>query len=448
VTAALTDSGAPSPERRCILDLLNTPDTRVQRFQDPGTGRFFTYLGGGVRGRCRDQDITILADSAESYEGSDLHLLIGRVQYREPRYAIDADRATYFRSEERLLFQDHVHVELREADATLDGPYLEYFRPLAGVRPRARIVARQRPRLTYIERDSTGTPRPPMHVDANTIIGEGDSTFHATGSVRIERTDVIATSDSATLEAGGQFARLMIGPVIESTGDKPFTLRGRVVDLHGTEREINRVVAIDSGRAVSDEFTLTADTIDLRVTASRLQRAFAFGTTGAYAITPGRDVLADSLDIVMPDQRIREMRAIGKAYVESDPDTLRILSDERDWMRGDTLIARFDSVAASDTAQPLLRDLFASGDASAYYQIAPDSGRRGRPGVNYITGRVLRLVFADGEVDTVTVTDQVSGVYLAPVVPAPPAGTVNPRPPAAIPPRRPPRAHSPDSARR
>jgi lipopolysaccharide export system protein LptA len=440
------DSTLPPQERRCILDLTNTDDTRVQYLVDPGTGRRFTYLGGGVRGRCRNQDITIEADSAESYEGSDLHLLIGRVRYREPRYAIDSDRATYFRAEERILFERNVHVKLSQQQATMDGPHLEYFRPIEGVRPQARMVARQRPRLTYIERDSAGVEQPPAHVDANTIVADGDSTFHASGQVRLERTDILATSDSATLDASGQFARLLVGPVIRSTGEKPFTLTGRVVNLHGTEREVNRVVAIDSGRAVSDDFTLTADTIDLRMETNRLQRAFAFGNTGAYAITPGRDVIADSMDIIMPGQRIRELRAIGKAYAESDPDSLRIVSDERDWIRGDTLIALFDSAAAGDTTQPRLLELFASGEASAYYQIAPDSGDRSRPGVNYVTGRVLRLEFADGEVESVTVTDQVSGVYLAPLPPGATGGTGTNRPPGTPPPIRPQTA--PPGARR
>lgn len=429
---------APEPEKRCILDLTNREDTRVQRIQDPTTKKYFTYIGGGVFGRCRDQEITIEADSAESYEVNNLHILIGRVKYHEPRYSIEADRATYFRAEERILFQGNVRTQMQEQDARMVGQQLEYFRPAEGIRTRARIVATQRPQLTYVEVDSvTREQRPPMHVWANVITGEGDSTFHASGQVRLERTDVIATSDSATLYANGQYARLMKEPLIESTGEQAFTLRGREIMMFGTGRAVERVLAVDSGRAVSAQFTLTADTIDLRVIASQLQRAFAFGNTGAYAITPGRDILADSLDIVMPQQRIRELRAIGKAYAESDPDTVRIESDERDWIRGDTLIARFDSVANTDSSPPRLRDLFASGDASAYYQIPADSTSRSRPGINYITGRVIRLVFDSIAVQSVTVTDQVSGVYLAPL----PADSV--APPAGTPPRRPPARQAP-----
>lgn len=435
---------APETERRCVLDLPNTPLTRALYIVDPITKKAFTVSGGGIVGHCRGQDITITADSGESYEVNDLHILIGNVKYRETKYAIDAQRVTYFRAEERLLFQGNVHAVMTQDAATLDGQQLEYFRPVRGLRDRERVVATQRPRLTYVEKDSTGRDQPPIVVLGNTILGEGDSTFYATGDVRIERTDVIATGDSAMLDGARRFSRLMKGPVVESLGDRPFTLKGKVIDMYGAARQLDRVVAIDSASAVSKEFTVVSDTLDLRIANRKLNRAFAFGPSGARATTPERDIIADSMDIIMPDQRIRELRAIGKAFAESDPDTVRVRSEERDWIRGDTLIARFDSVATADTTQPPIRDLFASGEASAYYQMPADSVDRSRPGINYVTGRVIRLTFKDGDVETVTVTDQASGVYLAPL----PADSVRrpgaARPPGAVPPatRRPPRPAS------
>ncbi len=429
-----------APERRCVLDLLNTDSTRAQRIQDPTTKKHFTYVGGGLVGKCRGQDITIEADSAESYEINDLHILIGNVKYRETRYAIDARRVTYFRAEERLLFQEDVHAVMTKEAASLDAVQLEYFRPVRGIRDRERIVATQRPRLTYVEKDSAGRDQPPVTVLANTIIGDGDSTFHAMGDVRLERSDLTAVGDSALLDGAHHFSRLMKGPVVESRGTQPYTLKGRVIELYGAGRQVERVMAIDSASATSKEFTLRSDTIDLRVKGEKLDRAFAFGPSGAFATTKERDIVADSLDIVMPGQRIRELRAIGKAFAESDPDSTKIVSDERDWIRGDTLIARFDSVAASDTTTPRIRDLFASGEASAYYQIAADSGDRSRPGINYVTGRVIRLTFQANEVQNVTVTDQVSGVFLAPVAVDSAATPRRPaRPPAPAPgARRPP----------
>lgn len=427
-------TAASEPERQCTLDLTNTPQTRFGRVVDPATGTSFNTFGGGIAGNCRGQNIRITADSAESYDVNDLHLLIGSVRYRETKYEIDADRVTYFRAEERLLFQGNVHARMIQDAATLDGPQLEYWRPVRGLRIRERVIATQRPRLTYAEKDSAGRDQPPMVVLGNTIVSEGDSTFVAVGDVRLDRGDVTATADSALLDGARRFSRLMRRPVVESRGQRPFTLKGRVIEMYGAGRQLDRVVAIDSGRAVASEFTVVSDTIDLRLSNRQLHRAFAFGSTGARATTTERDIIADSLDILMPGQRIQELRAIGKAYAESDPDSARIISDERDWIRGDTLIARFDSIAPNDTTQPRIRDLYASGSASAYYQMAADTARRSKPGINYVTGRVIRLSFNDREVETVTVTDQASGIYLEPL----PADSVRRPPAATIPPRRPP----------
>ncbi len=429
---------APAPERRCLLDLPNTTVTRVQRVIDPVTGKAFTYAGGGIVGNCRGQNIHITADSAESYEANDLHILIGNVKYREEKYTIDAKRATYYKTEERLVFQDSVHAVMTKDAATLDGQVLEYFRAVRGIRDKQRVLATQRPRLTYIEKDSAGRDQEPIIVLGNTILGEGDSTFFAMGDVRIERTDVLATGDSAVFDGARRYSRLMKGPVVESKGDEPFTLKGRVIDMFGEAKQLDRVVAIDSANAVSKGFNVVSDTIDLRVADRKLNRAFAFGPSGAHATTPERDIIADSLDIIMPNQRIRELRAVGKAFAESDPDTVRIKGDERDWIRGDTLIALFDSVAATDTTQPPIRELFASTDASAYYQVAGDSASGNKPGINYVTGRVIRLTFKERAVETVTVTDQVSGLYLAPLPSDSIRRPASTRPPTPGPVRRPP----------
>ena len=186
----------------------------MQRVVDPVTKKAFTYTGGGIVGNCRGQNIHITADSAESYEVNDLHILIGNVKYREAKYAIDADRVTYFRAEERLLFQGNVHAVMTKDAATLDGPQLEYFRPVRGIRDKERVLATQRPKLTYVEKDSAGRDQPPIIVLGNTILGEGDSTFYAMGDVRIERTDVLATGDSAMVDG----ATPLLTPAEEAGG--------------------------------------------------------------------------------------------------------------------------------------------------------------------------------------------------------------------------------------
>jgi hypothetical protein len=216
------------------------------------------------------------------------------------------------------------------------------------------------------------------------------------------------------------------------------------IEIYTRDRQAERVVSTDSASAVSKDLRLRADTIDLRVDQQKLQRAFAFGRR-AHATTPQRDIYADSLHVVMPNQKVREFFAIGAAYAESDPDSTKIISDERDWLRGDTIHAVFDSLPPTDTTStPDVRSLLASGNASSYFQVPPsDSGQRGAPAINYVRGRVIQVEFANREAEIVRVVDQATGVYVEPS-----SDTARARPrPGATPPRRPPPNSRPEARR-
>lgn len=429
-----------APARRCVLDLLNTPETRLLIITDPISGKRTTYFGAGVIGVCRGQNMRITADSAESYEQNGLHFLIGNVKYREERASLDADRLTYFQSDERLVAEGNVLVVMKDSSSMV-GPRAEYFRAVRPLRNASRIVSTGRPTLRMYETDSTGKRQTdPVQLIANTIIGEGESLYVAQGRVQLDRTDLKATGDSAVLDNVKQFSRLMIQPVVESKGKQPFTLRGRVIDVFGRTRRLDRILSIDSASAVSKDLTLNADTVDLRVANNELQQAFAFGPGPrlATAVTKERTIVAESLYVDMPGQRIRELHAVGSAFAESDADTSKVKTGERDWLRGDTIVARFDSLAPADTArQPAIRELVASGSASSFYQIASNSGQQDKPGLNYVRGSKIRIDFGESEVQTVTVENQAAGIYLEPAkdstAGARPPGTR--RPPA---PRRPP----------
>jgi lipopolysaccharide export system protein LptA len=365
-----------------------------------------------VLGKCRNQQITIRSDSLESYDQTQLYILIGNVQYKEVRVTINALRATYFRAEERLLMEGDVRAVL-ENGAMMLAPRAEYFRAVRGVRSRSKLVATNRPALSFAEKDSLGRMQAPTNLNANEITADGDSIFIANGKVVLNRTDLVATGDSAYMDNSRQWSRLMKDPAIESKGDQPFTLKGRVIDLFGSAKLVNRVIAIDSARAKSKDLEIISDTLDLRVKDNKLERAYAFGPAGARATTPDRDIVADSLDIVMPRQHIKELRAVRKAYAESDPDSTKVVSDERDWLRGDTIIAVFDSIAPNDTTtKPSIRMISASGKASSYYQVPSNTGQKNQPGINYVRGRKIILDFKGGDVESVIVTDQVSGMYL------------------------------------
>ncbi len=414
--AALPPGTAPTGQ----CDLLVTPNSDSTHFTSAKlpSGEYNNFVGGGITGHCPVQQITLIADSAEWF--GDLHMwhLVGHVHYVEPRLTMDSDVATYYLIDEHLLAEGNVHT-LLPSGTTLVGPRVEYYRAAPKIRPVARMISPGRPTINVVEKDSTGKPSAPTVVVANTVVMDGDSLVYASKDVVITRTDVIATGDTATMNSQTQFARLMKSPKIVSRSKKQFTLYGEVIDLFGKDHALQRVLSKGKAKSLSDSATMTADTIDFRMDAGLLQRAYAWGKSRAHAVNPQYDVLSDSIDLRMPGQRTREIRAVRKAYAQSMPDTAKLHTRERDWMRGDTITAHFDSVQApGDTSsQPQMRQLIAQGSAQSFYQLAArDSGVVG-PAINYVKGRNISIAFANRVVQVVDIVDQAQGVYLEPQVP-------------------------------
>jgi hypothetical protein len=89
--------------------------------------------------------------------------------------------------------------------------------------------------------------------------------------------------------------------------------------------------------------------------------------------------------------------------------------DSTDWLRGDTIVAHFDSVAAKDTSKtPPIKLLVADGHASSLYHLAPNDSAEKRPAVNYVNARAITINFDQQRVATVTAVDSVTGVYIEP----------------------------------
>lgn len=404
------------------------------------SGDYNTFIGGGVDATCRGQGNRLLADSAEFFGDQGLLILIANVRYTEARMRLTSDKMYYYTREERLTAEGNV--KGRSSSGTrFEGPQAEYLRPKPGLRAAPRWTAIGRPfvRMSPTEiGGATTTSADSVDLTANFVTSENDSLLWASGAVLMERRDLSATGDSAYLDNGREYARLMRKPRIVGRGERSFTLDGEIIDLWSKSRKLTRVLALASAKVVSDSLTLRSDTIDLRMADQRVQRVYAWGTR-AFAESPSQRVEADSLDVLMPNQRMQEMRAHGGAVAFSAVDTLRIESDEPDWLRGDSLIALFDSVAtAAATTTARMRQITASGNARSYYQLVPTSRERGLPNISYVRGREITVRFDAGEVSTVDVVDQASGVLLEPnpveTRPAPAAA----RPPAiANPVRRP-----------
>lgn len=417
-------------QQRC--NLIRTDNTTLTQRQTP-SGQSNIVVGGGVRISCPASDLRLKADSLESYGDDGRLFLFGNVDYEEPRMTLTANYLTYYQMEERIVASGNVNATL-PSGSTMRGPYAEYFRAMMG-RPATRLFANGRPAFTIVQKDSAGNPGEPLRVLANNVTMVGDSLVYAGGSVIATRPEVEARGDSMTVDSEAERMVIMRNPVIEGRRDRPFTLVGERIELSSLNRKLDRVIALSRARAVSQDLTLTSDTIDLRFSQDLMQRAIAWGPARARAMSATQELVADSLDVRMPGQRMREVYAVRNAAAYGKPDTLRFRADTTDWLRGDTIIARFDS-ATADSARSgaRLRQLQSLGKARAYYHLAAADSAIRRPAINYVTGREILITFRNQQVATVTVVEQAAGVYLEPRATDPPPAQPPRATPAAAPP--------------
>lgn len=443
-----------NPASRCgAVNFSESPPTaRVQILSD-GAGNYVNYVGGGTFARCEQTNSTLQADSAEYYQSAGLLVLVGNVRYAEPsRARLTSDRLTYYLREERVVPEGNVVATL-PSGTTFRGPSAEYLRNVPPIRTFSRLTATGRPTVRAVGGAGTRNTRPGRPdtsittITANTVVNEDERIVYAGGAVNIVRTDVTADADSATFDQDTEQARLLRNAVIRGRSGRPFTLTGALVDLYTRDRDLTRVKAQGSSRVVSEELDLKSDTIDLRLADGLVERAWAWGPSRAVATSPDRDVVADSIEAWLPRQKVRELRAVRRAVAQSIPDSTRIRSRERDQLRGDTIIARFDTlpapratVAAAPTAvrpaagvagvavaapaartaspdadtsrTPPIRQIVALGNATSLYQIASQRGLAGRPSINYVRGRTITVDFDTNQVQRVTVVDSAQGVYL------------------------------------
>ena len=406
---ALSAQGTAAPTGRCQLQFASNRALTSQRLP---SGQRNAFTGGNVVARCPAQNLVLRSDSLESYGDEGRIVFIGNADYSEPRLKLKARTITYFQRDERVLAVENVRATLPNG-STLRGPQVEFLRAMPGVRPQQSATAIGRPTITLIERDAQGRAQPPVDVTGTAIHMRGDSIVSAVGQVVVVRPELTATGDSLFANSGTGLLRMMRGPKITGTKGRPFTLVGETIDLLSRQRKLERVVAKNAAEANSEDLALKSDSIDLRIGQDLLQRAIAWGKSRAQATSATQFMVADSIDVRMPSQRIRELHAVRAARAEGLPDTTKIKTLEKDRLTGDTIIARFDSAATTDTSKkPRIRELIAIGNATSYQHLAPRDTSSCRPDINYVRGRVITVTFDTATVSRVDVTEQAGGIYL------------------------------------
>ena len=415
--------------------------------------------GGGVLAHCAGTNSTISADSFAHYSALGRLDLMGRVQIRDTGLALDARFVSYYLRDERLEAHNNVVAVNRRTGSVLRGPNLKYWRAAKGVRDTVEMYATQRPTVEYRQSqspDSGGGGQEPYVIVGDRLRFKGDDRMWAGGKVTIDRSDFASRSDSMMLDQTTGFGVLVGKPSVEGRGPAApgqprtgYTLVGTRIELGLAQREVRQVKALGHGKATGEDWTLTADTIDLRIANRQLQQTFAWGDSARpHAISALYTILSDSLAIDSPGEVLTESRAFRKAFSTARRDSTTP-PNQTDWVRGDSITIRFAQQTDSATKRQhsRLRELVARGSARAltHHPEKSDSTKADTtkaalgPAINYSRGQVITLTMLRDRIDRIVVAGKADGVHLEPrpaivadsLKRAPPDSTrPAPRPPA------------------
>ncbi len=426
--AALAVPAAAQP-RVCEV-VLDESGMMAMKEVRPGVTNLFG--GGGVLSHCKDDPTRMKSDSFAYYAETERVDLVGKVRFTDSMVTLDANRATYFLRDERLEAYQNVVLVNRKTGSKLSGPNLIYRRRAPGIRDTTELYATQHPKVEY-RPESEGPRAEPYIINSDRVRLVGNDRAWSGGNVTIDRSDFFAKGDSALLDMAAGQGELVNHAGLEGRGGAKYTLTGRYIQYHMQERKLTWVQARGAAEALSAEWRLLADTVEFDVANNQIQGGRAWTDTArARAISTTYTILADSLAIDAPGQRLTELRGFRRATATSLPDSTRT---ESDWMSGDTLLARFDTTALG---QRILSRLTAHGNAKAFYHVPDPDRPAGPPGVSYSRGQRIAARFTLVGLDRVDIVGQSDGLYLAPGAPVPADSTAKPPPPVvtpALPPR-------------
>jgi lipopolysaccharide export system protein LptA len=291
-------------------------------------------------------------------------------------------------------------------------------------------------------------------IDAQEIRITGGDTFRGTGNAVLRRDSLTATGHAIEFSDASRRLDVMGGAVVQLPSQE---LHGDTITATvDAEDQIEAVLAKHAASLTAEDMNVTAPAIRLLFTNGGIERLVAMNWEAAPGAAPAArphvesDAFAldaDSIDVLAPNQQITEAVAIGDArgerilpdslqalLPEATPEVLALLS--RDWMRGDTVRARFapnPRAEVDSTADAtVMEQLAAHGrQAQSMYSVRDENEPEKKLSFNYLLSSYIEVNFADGEVSTVSAAGDAKGVYLQPAeaVRATGSGTLGAAPP-------------------
>ena len=126
----------------------------------------------------------------------------------------------------------------------------------------------------------------------------------------------------------------------------------------------------------------------------KLEQTLAWGKKSRpVATSPAYAMKADSLALDTPAQRLTEVRGFGSAWLGG---TVNQAIKDRDWMRGDTIVAHFTPVDSAGKTRSRLARIDARHGAQSYH-IDANAKLPTRPSINYARGDAITVTMRNGD---------------------------------------------------
>ena len=425
---ALPVLAAAQQEGSCAIDQV--PGRRAPDAVRTASGE--VYVSGRALYRCPN-NVRFLADSAVSVFSR--RILIGNVNFEDAEKTVLASRLEYDERQGLIVAQGDVTVVDKKTGNRLRAPQGVTYNRVSRTTPEATInVYSGRPHITIFRGE--GANRDTTDVDADRMQIIGERLFHGTGNVIIKRGALQATGGEAKLMQNGE--QIALWRTAHIKGDN-YELRADSIYGETESDEFRDLRAFRTANLTTDDIRVNSGWLRIMLDSGVVNRLIAVGGINpagaenlrqANVLATDFNLIADSIDALAPNQKIEQVTAVGNAMGARMPDSLdRKLPDmvQRDWLRGDTVIANFteapDSVKQRRTAQNdtafdrVLEKLVAAGSskpATALYRMREKTDTTNTPQINYIAAKRIVAVFKDGAVHDVDAQDQIKGVYLQP----------------------------------
>jgi lipopolysaccharide export system protein LptA len=450
------------------------------------------------------EGLRVSADSLIYHESLQLYELFGRTSFENAQIRLTSRDAQYQANQDRITAQGGARLQRKEDGSTVTGESIELLqrsdqRPqdqltATGGRPHAVLAPEPRAGATP---DSAG----PIVVDADRIVLRGED-LEANGNAQLTRGDLEGSGNEIRYVANpGQLLLTGAASLLTETYD----LTGGVILLQMPNGQVEEVTAREGATLDSERLKFEAPLIYFVLQDGELEQLIG-GRDAAWApvdstararpiaISEDFTITGDSLVVTAPAGDLESVLAIGGAHATSTAGDLVVTGlspavANEDWIEGDEILATFarpepdttalaptlpaDSAAAEKDFR--LERLRARVNARAFYRMpvndssrasAPDSiaatpvdsTRVAQPAgdgdcvaFHYVTGHEITILLDEGSVTSMEIEGDVAGTHFEPPCAsggAPPGGAAQPAPgslPGAPPPPPPSEAARPSA---